>query len=145
MNIQRRLTLRDKIEQDLIASAAARMPVDKSNAGSTLWPIFYWQVVEEIASKCRKQGWEVAWSEGVVPNDDQLRARGAGEFLIIDSNHFSALASVTKPICRFDRDLFLEKVAKKYKLDKEKLAALAESCKTGGKAALSKSVVEAAK
>ena len=138
------MTLREKIQKDLIAAKLTRAPQDKSNVGPTIWPIFYWQVVEDIASKGLKQAWEAAATEGVVNSDDQLRALGEGEHLVVDSNHFSVLASVSKPRLNFDRDLFLDKVAKKYKLDKAKLMALAESCKVEGKAALSKRVVEAA-
>ena len=138
------MTLREKIQQDLAASVLTLKPQEKGNTGRTIWPIFYWQVVEDIASKGLKQAWEAAATEGVVNSDDQLRALGEGEHLVVDSNHFSVLASVSKPRLNFDRDLFLDKVAKKYKLDKAKLMVLAESCKVEGKAALSKRVVEAA-
>ena len=139
------MTLRDQIVKDLEASAMDRAPTEKSNAGKVLWPIFFWQVVEEVATKLRKQSWEVASTEGVVKSDDQLRALGEGEHNVLDSNHFSVLASVTKPRMLFDRELFIANVAKKYKLDVGKLTVMAEACKIENKPALSKRIVEAAK
>src|SRR5262249_15723758 len=124
-----KFTLRTKIERDLVQSGLKQAPVDSSNNAHYIWSIFYWQVVSENATKALKSAWERAVADGVVENDDQLRALGAGEHMLIDTNHFSVLASITKPRMLFDRDLFVEKVARKYKLEKSKLRAMAEECK----------------
>lgn len=127
-----------------VTDNADRNP-DRTNAGKYLWAIFYWQVLSDTADKAFKEAWESAVTAKVLDPDEKLRELGAGEHLLADSNSFSALVSVSKPRSDFDREAFIDAIAKKYKIEKAKLTALATSCTKQGKPSLKKRVVEAAK
>ena len=139
--MQKKVTIREKINDDLIDANISRAPKDNSNTGAYLWPVFYWQTVEDIASDQLK----LAYKNGVsvFGTDDVMRGRGEGEHLIADSNCFSMLATVTKPRQSFDKDLFIAKLCKRYKLERSKLEVIAGECMHPTKAPLSKRVVEA--
>lgn len=136
-------SLKDKLTTEVCESLIRQSP-DKSNSGKYLWPIYYWQILSAFAEASFKEAWQNAVTAKVVSPDEELRQLGAGEHLLTDSKLFSAMVTVSKPRTTFDRELFIDTVAKKYKLDKVKLVALAESCKTQGNPALTKRVVEAA-
>jgi hypothetical protein len=138
------MSLKLKIVNAVIKLAPQVMPKPKSNT-KCIDVIFYWQEVLSLAEDEVKAAWRAAQEVGLIPSDDDMRALGEGEHIVVDSQLFSVLAKVSKPSERFDRDLFIATLVKKYKLEKARLEAIAESCKVPSKAALSKSVVEAAK
>jgi hypothetical protein len=115
---------------------------DKSNiVGRFLFDIFVWQELERYSSMHHKRAWEEAVAEGIVPPDDTLRMF-VGETIVRNSDHFAVRVNVQPPHSLFDLDEFVNRVARKWKLPKNKLRRLAEECKTNSKPILSKRVIE---
>ena len=137
-------SIKDRLTAQVTKNLGLIAP-DKSNIGKYLWPIFYWQVISEVADAAFKEAWNAAANAEVFDEDNKLRELGTGEHLLADSDSFSALISVSKPRMNFDREAFIGAVAKKYKIPADKLEALAETCKVKGNASLTKRVVEATK
>ena len=137
-------TLRKKICDAVVHLGDTVMPKPKGNL-KVLDVIYYWQEVSTHADKQLKSAWLSAQEAGLVKTDDDMRALGEGEHIVVDSQAFSVLAKVSKPRELFDRDLFIATLVKKYKLERGRLEAIAENCKVPCKPSLSKSVVEAAK
>jgi len=130
---------------NLVTVLAKKAPSDrKSNIGKYLQDIFVWQEVNKLAADSLKEAWATAQTSGALPFDDELRNKGEGEHIVTESDMFSLVTKVMAPRQNFDRDLFIEKVAKKFKIPVATLTALADASKVDGKAALSKRVLEAA-
>lgn len=105
--------------------------------------LFVWQTVKKLGETGLKDAWANAQrDDGPVPDDTALRALGEGEHIVIESKTFSLLAKVTKPRSSFDKKLFVEVAAKKFKVRKEEIEALIESCSTLGQPVLEKRLVE---
>jgi hypothetical protein len=138
------MTLRQKIASGLIKLIPVVKTYKEHKANSGLDILYFWQEISVFADNALKESWRSCQERGVIPSDDDMRALGEGEHIVIDSQLFSVLAKVSKPSERFDRDLFIATLVRKYKLNKAKLEAVADSCKVPCKASLSKSVVEAA-
>lgn len=137
-------SMKEKLVEQVTRNLGLLTP-DRSNSGKYLWPIFYWQVISDTADKAFKEAWEAAVVAKVIGPDEKLRELGPGEHLLADSNSFSALVSVSKPRSDFDREAFIDAIAKKYKIERAKLVALASSCTKQGNSSLRKRVVEATK
>lgn len=112
---------------------------------SKLGYLYFWQEVAALADDRLKQQWEKLQADGVLPSDDAMRALGEGDHIVKEDNRFTVTAKVSKEQQRFDRDLFIEAVAKKYKLKVSDLVALANTkeCKKLSKPSLTKRVLEA--
>jgi hypothetical protein len=114
------------------------------NHGAVLGSIYVWQETKRHAEKALKASWSEAVSEGLVSDDDVLRESAVGEeWMLIESNGFSAVAKLDKPKQLFSRDKFIEKIAKTFHLDRSRLDTIANECCVESKPALSKRVIEA--
>jgi hypothetical protein len=121
-----------------------KRPDLKNNVGSYLGEIFTWQEVEGLAAAKLKAAWKASQDSGLIPPDDDMRDKyDQDEHIVTESNAFSCLVTVGKPRKTFDLDVFLDTLAKKFKLDRARLASLAETCKKEGKAPLTKRIREA--
>lgn len=143
------ITVRAQIEKLLgfdIGVLPVTNPDRKSNQGNILFDVFCWQEVTSIAKKKLEAAWKVAQDvKGLVPDDDVLRKRyGAGEQIVAETDSFSCVVKLTEPRKAFDLETFIGRLAKKYKLDADELAELAENCKVDGKRSVSKKILEAA-
>ena len=128
---------------DAVGKLAERVVPKQPKKAVYLTTIFVWQEISSFTEKKLKEAWSLAWEAGVIPSDDALRAAGEGEAIVCESDRFSCVAKVTKPRETFDRDKFIGELVRLYKLKRPALEALAEQCKSEGKAALSKRVLEA--
>ena len=150
MTIQDRTSRKDKIEAELNTLAKCTngdgfFTIKKSdNIGTYLADIFVAQTVSKWADKRLDDAWRTAADDEVILEDDDLRTKYAGgdEAIPVESRDFSVTLKVGTPRESFDQAAFIEQVAKKFKLDKAKLEAIAENCVKTGKAPLTKRVVE---
>lgn len=120
-------------------------PDERHNVGSLLGEIYLWQVATDIASDRLKAAWKELEAEELLPSDDKLRTDVEGELVALQSPHFSLQIKVAKPRESFDKDMFIEKASKKFKIDKHKLIELSRECVKLSKAPLTKKVLEAEK
>jgi hypothetical protein len=119
-------------------------PDAKENAGPMLYSIFAWQEIERYAKERVKRAWEGAQSkDGIIPSDEELRELPTKEERIVaETNSFSCLVKIGEPQNRFDKDLFLDEVARRYKIKREKLEEIAEGCVKPTNASITKRVIE---
>ena len=115
---------------------------DHSNLGGVLSEIYLWETVRDYAADKCKTAWLSLEREKLIKPDDFLRDNIDKEEVVVHSDHFSIVAKVSTPRSTFDRDLFIEKVGKKFKIDKHKLIDLAQQCTKQSKAPLSKRIIE---
>lgn len=139
-------TAKEQIEEHLKLMVHPRTGVLKTARGDNapeLGQIFVWQETCAYAQKQLEQAWKAAVEAGVVPPEDELRARGEGEHIVAEDQRFSCIAKLTKPRAAFNRDAFLALIAKKFKIALPKLLPLVDQSMVPGKAALTKRVLEA--
>lgn len=117
-------------------------PDAKDNQGAFLGPVFFWETVSDLAHDRAKDAWSSLSENNLIPADDTLRSRITGEEVITKSPHFVLQVKVSQPRESFDQTLFIDKVAKKFSIDRHKLVELAATCKKASKAPLSKRVIE---
>lgn len=127
------------------ALAKLRNPDRGSNTGKFLFDIFVWQEVSSLADKRLRDAWKAAQVESsVVEPDDVLREKGPGDHITEETDHFSLYVKISEGRKAINRDLFIEKVAKRYKLKVADLEKIAETCRVEGTRACTKRVLEAA-
>jgi hypothetical protein len=135
--------IQQRVHGTLEAGLYALEPKEKTNSGAALYPIFYWQEVLAYSKDMLAEAWKDATEAGAVPTDEDMRAAGPGERIVGESEHFSCLATVQLPRSNFDRELFIKRLCKKYKLNATAVDSLADDCKKPSAPPLSKRVVEA--
>jgi hypothetical protein len=135
-------TLKEKLIGLLESMVDALKPRDKSNAGSYLFEIWVWQEMCALAEAKLKVAWKRAQDDGIIADDDTLRAT-LGETIVVESDKFSCVATVASPSSRFDQPTFIQKVAKKWKLNAADLNKVADQSKLPSKSALTKRVLAA--
>lgn len=135
-------TLKDKLCAALESMVKIVKPRDRTNAGPYLFDIWVYQEMCAFAEAKLKAAWKVAQDNGVISDDDTLRL-AAGETIVAESDKFSCVATVAAPGERFDKDVFIAKLAKKFKLEPSDIEAVMENSKLTNKAALTKRVLEA--
>jgi hypothetical protein len=136
--------LSHKLQKRVTDLLTTFVPLRKGdNKGSYLADIWVAQEIERQADKALAQAWKRAQDDGVVADDDEMRALGVGDHLVSESNDFSVTAKVAKGREIFYKGVFIAAVSKKYKIDIVKLNELAEKCVSNGKLPLTKRVVEA--
>jgi hypothetical protein len=116
---------------------------DRSNEGTLLCDIYTWQTIEKIAKAKHAAAWEAAQGEGgFVADDNPIRnLYVVGEHIVAESPCFTAMIELQAPRETFNKDEFIKRVCKKYKLSIADVSAMAETCKTKGKKPLSKRVL----
>ena len=112
------------------------------NMGPFLAEIFVWQEVRKHADEMLKDTWKQVQAEGIIANDEALRALGKGEHIVAESDKYSCLITVDKPRDKFDRTDFIAEVAKKYKIKPSELQALERDCMGETSAPLTKRIIE---
>jgi DNA repair exonuclease SbcCD nuclease subunit len=112
------------------------------NLNPALAEIYFWQEVEAHAKAKLKASWETAVREGMVPSDDKLR-ESEGESIVAESENFSVVTTVKKSSQRFDKDIFIGAVARKFRIDRAKLEKLAGITTKDSAPALTKRILEA--
>lgn len=117
-------------------------PDRKSNEGKMLFEIFVWQELSKVADEGLKDAWKKAEAEGILKPDDTYRAKGAGEHLITESEHFSVLMTVKEGAERHDKDMLLTALVKKTKLPLNTLTTLYDTARKKSKNSLSKRILE---
>jgi|SRR6185312_13020734 len=118
-------------------------PDRKSNVGTALFEIFIWQELCTLAENKLDAAWEALSEEGLLLDDNKLRAKGPGEYIETESDSFSCIVTVKNPGARINKDKFLEAAARKARISKESLEELWENCCAPTKSPLSKKVLEA--
>lgn len=137
-------TAKTAIEAQLLQLIASPINPDRSLTGKQLWTVYFWQVVAEVAEKSKKASWEaIQGAGGLVDADDKLRALSAGEHIAAESNKYTVMVKLSEPRKTFNLEAFIEKAARRYRIPKDKLTELAEACRTEGKPALTKRIIEA--
>ena len=119
-----------------------KRPDSRHNVGSYLGEIFTWQEVKDYSESALKEAWRKAREDGVVPSDEDLRALGTGEHIVVESNSFSCLATINKPRKNLDVEALVDALVKKFKLDRGVVVGMVEKCKKDGTPPLSKRVRE---
>lgn len=107
--------------------------------------LFFWQEVLALAEDRLKKQWEKLQADGELPSDDDMRKLGEGDHIVKEDKRFTVTAKVSKPQERFDKDLFITEVARRYKLKVSDLEAIANSklAKKETRPSLTKRVLEA--
>lgn len=118
-------------------------PAKGDNRDPILADIFIAQEAKAWADKRLKKAWAAAQAEGVVPDDRDLREFGKGEHIVCDSSQFSCIVAVQSPRDNFNKELFIEAVSEKFKINASKLKGLADCCVSKSAAPLSKKILEA--
>jgi hypothetical protein len=118
-----------------------RNPDAKLKVGKLLFDVYVWQELQKYSTSQCKRAWAEAVSEGSVDDDDALREQG-GERTVQLTPHFALQVNVQPGRALFDKDEFIRRVAKKYKLRESSLTMIAEDCKCESKPSLSKKVIE---
>lgn len=138
------MSLKDKLTIKALMSLAPN-PDRKSNNGTYLYRIWFWQTINGIAKKELEKAWKEAQDNGVVPTDDVLRDKyeGGDETIVADSDCFSCSIKVAEAGQRFDLETFLENISRKFKIPMPKLVAISADSKKPVTAALTKKVLEA--
>jgi hypothetical protein len=137
------------LKEKLTVAAIERIapnPERKRNTpkSSILYRLCLWNHICAMATKESKNAWKAAAEAGVLKDDEELRDKyvGKGQAIVAESEYFSCVVEVRNPGTTFDKDMFIEKVAAKFKIDRLKLEAIAEDCKEPTKPSLSKKVLE---
>lgn len=123
-------------------------PKKMGNADTVLCDLYFWQEVKKYAADQEKQALKIAQEvEGIIPSDDKMRARGKGEWKIVESKYFEVRADIKNPSRKFDILKYVTNVAKAFGLSKDKMAKMltmadGDEAKVEGTAALSKYVRE---
>jgi hypothetical protein len=120
-----------------------KRPDGKDNKGSYLGEIFTWQEIGKYADDRLKQAWRAVVENDLIPADDDMRERyDEDEHIVVESNAFSMIVTVGKPRETFDQEKFIATVARKYKIDLQRLEQLAATCKKESRAPLTKRIRE---
>jgi hypothetical protein len=122
---------------------------------SNLGLIFFWQTVCKLAT----DRLETAWAQAQTPfdnkkdtaingsplimSDDEMRAVGTGEHVVMSTKNFIIVAKVDKARETVDLDTTLAAIAHEFKiLDTVRLIKVANESKVKGQAPLTKRVLE---
>jgi len=125
-------------------SQSIKAPELKKNEGALYVNVFVWQEIEAIASDALKKAWATAQAkDGVMVDDDDMRALGEGDHIVSESGSFSLVAKVSKPRSTFQKDVFIAEAARRFKTTPAKVLALYEECSKEGKSPLQKRIMEA--
>lgn len=117
---------------------------EKGNTGNLFFDLLVWQTLCKLSADKLKEAWAVLQQEnGLVPNDDDMRARGQGEHIIAETKKFSIVATVTKGRANFDAKSFALAAAEKWNCKPEDVLLLMLAHKPEGSPTLSKRVLEA--
>ena len=120
-----------------------KRPDSKHNVGRYLGEIFTWQTISKIADAKLKAAWKAAEDDDLIPADDDMREKyDEDEHIVTESDHFSMIVTVGKPRATLDQEKFIGEVARKYKLDQDRLGQLAKTCVKESKAPLTKRIRE---
>lgn len=114
---------------------------DRSNVAKILWQTYLWQEICSRATKTERACWKSLQEQKLLPDDDELR-KLRGEHILLDTNTLACVIKVEDPRDMFDRDLFIKKVARKYKIKETELVTIAEKCVKPSKAKLTKRIAE---
>jgi hypothetical protein len=117
-------------------------PLRMSNVDTLMCDVYIWQEVMIHAKK--KYDNAMKDLATLVSSDDKMRSKGAGDHTVESGTNFAMVAKVSNPANRFDKDKFISAVARKFRVNLDKLVKLAESddSKKEVSAALSKKIIE---
>lgn len=86
--------------------------------------------------------WAQAQEAGLVPIDEALRALGHGSHMVCQSATFCVTAEVASPRDVFDKEEFLERAPRRFRVGRKKLLELVNECTKKSLAPLTKRVLE---
>lgn len=134
-------TVKENVVAYLEDLATECKPTRLSNLDTSLCDAYIWQEVMNLAAQKYKTAM-AELADTVSVTDDEIREYAVGEHSISTGNRFCLIAKIQACRQNFDKDIFIEKAAKKFAVPLAKLKALAEISKKDSKAPLSKRVVE---
>ena len=138
------LTFKERIESHVQAIfLEVPAPRSKNSAVARLHEVFIWQTICKIAMSRLKQAWKTV-QPTYMPEDEELRDKGEGDYILVECGPYSGTVNISQGRQMFSKDLFIDAVARNYKIDRAKLALLAETCYTRSKRSVEKRVVEVA-
>ena len=144
-------TLKEQIASDLYKAGerlvsscpGSKNGKAKDNLTPYLAEVFFWQEVASLASGSLKEAWNrVQEPKGPLPNDDELRGFDFGDNSVTSAGSFVVVAKLTQPKTMFDKEGFINNVAKRYKISPARLAELANKTVKESRPSLSKKVLE---
>lgn len=125
-----------------IKSVLTKIPIPDKKY-KLLGEIFVWQEMETYAKARKEAAWKAAQDiGGLIDSDEDLREYIKGEEIVFETAHFSCIVKVSEARERFDRDTFIKRVAKKYKIPAPDLVKMSDRCKCYSLAPLTKRVIE---
>ena len=138
-------TAKEQILEGVVDLAASiKVPELKKNEGALYVNVFIWQEINRIAEDSLKKAWATAQAkDGVLVDDDEMRALGEGDHIVSESGTFSLVAKVSKPRQSFQKDDFIAAAARQFKTSPAKVLELYEKHCKDGKPALQKRIMEA--
>lgn len=132
-----------------ILKALDRLPMnngtrnpDTSNIGGILGEAYLWDTIRDLAASKSKEAWSHLEKEKLIPSKEKLREDVGSEKCLVSSDNFSLVAKVSAPRENFDKDAFIDLVAKKYKIDKHKLVEASQTCVKPTAAPVSMKILE---
>lgn len=132
-----------KIEAMLQSIADIATP-DKSNIGTVLHKAFVWQFVSKAAAKKLKSAWAEVEDATLIKDKDWYRENQTGKKLVKDTDSYSVQCEVKNAPTPFSQEKFIDTVAKRYRIKKEELMAIAEASTAEGTKPVSFEILEAA-
>lgn len=117
-------------------------PDQKSNTGKQLGDIYLWQTASDFCKKQLKSAWALAEASELVPDKDKLRADPVGDHILHHSKKFTLTSKVTNPRRSFDKEEFMKRVGRKYKIPAAELVTISQACIKEGNPAVTLKVLE---
>ena len=115
---------------------------ERTNVGQFIAKRFLWTKVEKFAKEKVKEIDKLMVQDKLVPPDDELRSNGESEKILVKTPNFVFTAKITNPRQTFNKEEFIERLCREFKLDKSKVRKLSEECVKLSVAPLSKNVIE---
>jgi hypothetical protein len=132
-----------KIALDAVADGVVKSYSKRGdNFAPTLAALYVWQETQRHAEAQFKLIWEKAVAEGVLDEDGELR-KTFGKTIVCESERFTVMAEVGKPRPVFNRDAFLNAIARRFKLDRKRLDDMIKPSCRDSAAPLEKYLLEA--
>ena len=117
-------------------------PDARDNVGQFLGDIYLWETAAKFCATRKKEAWEAAVATDLVKDKEFYRGYPDSMSEVVSSPGFACTVKVSVPRKAFDRDAFINQVAKRFKIDKADLVQVAQRCMKEGAPSVSLTVME---
>ena len=117
-------------------------PDAKSNIGQYLGEVYMWEEAAKYCGRRSKEAWQTVNEVGIIPDKDQLREVPDSSSELATSPGFLCVAKVSMPRKTFSREECINRLSKKYKIDKHELVKVFKESTVEGAPSVSLKVIE---